>query len=33
MFRDVEVTGPWVSGNAVALTDVGIEMNSLSSTV
>jgi hypothetical protein len=33
MFRDVEVTGPWVSGNAVALTDVGIEMNSLSGTV
>ena len=33
VFRDVEVTGPWVSGNAVALTDVGIEMNSLSGTV
>ena len=33
LFRDVEIKGPWVSGNAVATTDVGIEMNSLSGSV
>jgi hypothetical protein len=32
-FRDVKFSGPWVSGNAVATTDVAIEMNNLSTTV
>ena len=32
-FTDVKVKGPWISGNAVAATDVGIIINSLSSTV
>ena len=33
VFRDVEVLGPWESGDATAVTDIGIEMNSLSGTV
>ena len=33
LFRDVEVLGPWESGDATAVTDIGIEMNSLSGTV
>jgi|TARA_B110000240_G_scaffold19824_1_gene20182 hypothetical protein len=33
VFRDVKFSGPWVSGGAVATTDVAIEMNSLSSVV
>ena len=32
-FKDVKFKGPWVSGAAVATTDVAVEMNSLSGTV
>jgi len=33
MFKDIKFKGPWVSGSAVATTDVAVEMNSLSGTV
>ena len=32
-FRDVKLSGPWTSSDSVALTDVALEMNSLSGTV
>ena len=32
-FEDVKFSGPWLSGNAVAIADVAIEMNNLSTTV
>lgn len=33
VFKDVKFSGPWVSGSAVAVTDVAIQMNSLSGAV
>ncbi len=33
VFKDIKFSGPWVSGGAVAVTDVAIEMNSLSGSV
>jgi hypothetical protein len=33
VFKDVKMTGPWVSGNAEAITDVAIEMSSISGVV
>lgn len=33
VFKDVKLSGPWESGDAVSTSDVGLEMNSLSGTV
>ena len=33
VFKDIKFSGPWLSGDSVAVSDVAIEMNSLSGTV
>ena len=33
VFKDIKFSGPWVSGGAVAVTDVAIQLNSLSGSV
>ena len=33
VFKDVKFSGPWISGGAVSVTDVAIQMNSLSGSV